>query len=62
MTFTITLGWWVIPTLITVVSVIWALFIVDDGGGYLSGLGNLFALVPALIVSTISWIVGAVLK
>ena len=62
MTFTLTFAWWWIPALITVAGVIWALFIVDDGGGYLSGIGNMFALVPALVVSCLAWIIAGVFK
>lgn len=62
MTFTITFSWWWIPTAITVIGLIWALLIVDDGGGMLSGLGNLFALVPVLFVSAIAWGIAGALK
>ena len=62
MELTITFGAWVIPTIITVSSVGYAIFGHDDGGGWLSGIGNLILLVPALGVSMISWIVYAVLK
>lgn len=58
---TLTIYWWVFPTLITVLGIIWALTL-DDGGGYFSGLGNLLALIPVLAVSTVSWIVAAILK
>ena len=59
---TITLTWWMLPTFITVAGICWALFYVDDGGGMFSGLGNLFALIPVLAVSCISWIIAAFLK
>jgi len=62
MTITFELGWWVIPTVITIVAVIWALFFVDDGGGWFSGLANVFALIPALAVSAIAWIIAGFLK
>lgn len=62
MTFTLTLAWWWIPAAITAVSVIWALFIFRDSDGYLSGIGNLFMLVPALAISLVAWIIAAVLK
>jgi hypothetical protein len=48
------------PTLITVVSLAWALFYVK-GDGYLGGLDNLLALIPALAISCISWILYAIL-
>ena len=62
MSFTITYAWWWIPTFITIAGLIWALFIVEDGGGYLSGIGNLFALVPVLAVSAIAWAIAGALK
>ena len=62
MTFTLTLTWWLIPTAITAVGLIWALWIVDDGGGMFSGLNNLFALVPVLALSAIAWAIAAFLK
>lgn len=54
--------WWSIPTIITLAGIFWALYIVDDGGGFLSGLGNIFALIPVLVVSCIAWIIAGVLK
>lgn len=53
---------WVIPTVITVMSFVWAIFWVDDGGGYFSGLTNLLALIPASLASMIVWIVYAIFK
>jgi hypothetical protein len=62
MTFTITYAWWWIPTIIMVVGLVWALFVVDDGGGWFSGLSNIFALIPVLFVSCIAWIIAGILK
>jgi hypothetical protein len=63
MTITIHFQWWMIPTLITVLSFSWALFWpFEDGAGFLSGLANLFAFVPASVLSMISWIIAGVLK
>lgn len=59
---TITIAAWWIPTAITLIGVIWALFIVDDGGGMFSGIGNLLALVPVSVVSAIAWIIWAIYK
>lgn len=59
---TITIAAWWIPTAITLIGVIWALFIVDDGGGMFSGIGNLIALVPVSVVSAIAWIIWAIYK
>lgn len=62
MTMTITLALWWIPTLISCVALFWAIIVVDGGDGYMSGLNNILALVPALFVSCISWIVYAIFK
>jgi hypothetical protein len=59
---TITFGAWMIPTAITAIGLIWAMFIVDDGGGYFSGISNIFALVPVLFVSCIAWILWGIFK
>lgn len=59
---TITFGSWVIPTAITLIGLFWAFFIVDDGPGYMSGLSNIFALIPVLAVSCISWIIWGICK
>lgn len=62
MAITITLGLWMIPTAITVGSIVWALFWVDGGEGHLSGISNIFALVPALFASCIAWMLWGFLK
>jgi hypothetical protein len=64
MMMTFTIGTWIIPTLITIISIVWAYIwgMKDDNGGYLSGLGVIFALVPALFVSCVAWIIYAVCK
>lgn len=62
MTFTIVLAWWCIPAAITIIGLIWALFIVDDSGGWMGGIGKLFALIPVLAVSAIAWAIAAFLK
>ena len=53
-----------IPTIITIWGYCWALFIYDDGsdGGWFSGSGNVFMLIPVSIISTLSWILYAILK
>jgi hypothetical protein len=62
MDITITLAWWwVVPTIITVGGIIWAMCY-DDGGGYFSGIGNVILLVPVLFVSLIAWIIAAFFK
>lgn len=62
MTFTITYAWWWIPAIITLAGIIWAIFIVDDGGGFMSGIGNLLAMVPVLVVSCIAWAIAGAWK
>lgn len=62
MEYTLTFSWYAIPTIITIVGIVWAIFIYEDDAGWLSGIGNLFMLVPALIISMISWIIAAILK
>ena len=62
MTLTLTFAWWWIPAAITVCGLVWALFIVDDGGGMFSGLSNMFALIPVLAVSAIAWAIAGTLK
>lgn len=59
---TISFPIWIIPLTITILSVAWAIFWVDGGNGYFSGLGNLLALIPALFVSMIAWIIYAIIK
>lgn len=41
-TITIIWAWWFTPTLITAISIFWALFIVrDNGGGWFNGFTNI---------------------
>lgn len=62
MILSITIGYWMIPTLITIVSLYWALCVVNGGDGLMSGLANLFALVPALGISLVSWIIFSIVN
>lgn len=57
----ISVGYWAIPSIITAVCVLAALC-VDDGGGHFSGIGKIFALVPALLVSTAAWMIYSFFK
>lgn len=59
---TITFGSWMIPTAITAIGLIWAIFFIHDGPGYFSGLSNILALIPALFVSCIAWILWGIFK
>jgi hypothetical protein len=56
---TITLTWWMIPTMITILTMLAAWIFGQDNGGYLSGIGVLILLVPALLISITAWIVTA---
>jgi len=61
---TLTFPYWLIPTIITIACYVYALYIYDDksGGGHLSGIANVFMLIPASIISLVSWIIYAVFK
>ena len=53
---------WMIPLAITIASYFYALVVHKDEAGYFTGLGNLLMLVPASIISTIAWVIYALLK
>lgn len=59
----LSISWWMIPSIVSIVGVWWALFWVGRNDTSLfSGLGSLLALVPVLLVSCVSWIIAGVLK
>ncbi len=65
--FTVTIGWWIIPLLITVISVILALRSEEGSSSNVmsaafSGIGTLIALLFALVLSLVSWIVYLLLR
>jgi hypothetical protein len=62
MTFTISIPWWFLPTIITIAGVAFALVYDGRGTYYGSGLINLFYMVIALGVSLVSWAIAAFLK
>ena len=62
MTITLVFQVWWIPTIITIVCFGYAIFIHDDGGGMFSGLGNIMLCAVAGSISTVAWIVYAILK
>lgn len=62
MQVTLTIGWWAIPTTVTVLALLWALFWPADDGGFMGGITRLFMLFPAFVVIAIAWIVAAFLK
>ena len=51
-----------IPIFFTVAPIFCAIFLVDSGHGIGAGISNVLALVPALFISMLSWIIYAVLK
>jgi hypothetical protein len=58
-----TIQWWFLPTIITLVGVVWAtLWVGRNDRGIFAGFANVFALLPVLVVSCISWIISGVLK
>lgn len=59
---TITFAGWIIPLAITVIGLIWAFFIVDGGSGMFSGMANIFALIPVLVLSSFAWMLYAIFK
>jgi len=59
---TLTFAWWWIPAAITAFGVVYSLFIYDDGGGFLSGLGNLMLLGFWMSIAAVAWAVAGFLK
>lgn len=63
MTLTVHFQWWMIPALITILSYCWAFFWpFKDNTGFMAGLVNLFALIPASGASLIAWIIAGFMK
>ena len=56
--------WWLVPLLLTVlVFVVWKIYDnVTDTGGFMGGIGGIFAMIPALAVVAVIWVVAAFLK
>ena len=56
---------WLIPTIITIICYGYVIFIYDNNkydSGYLRGINVLLMLIPASIISLISWIIYAIFK
>lgn len=53
---TITLGWWIIPTLITIVAVGLAFWPRESGGGY-PDFGAAFLMLLAIIAALVAWVI-----
>lgn len=62
MEFTISVSWWNIPAVITVLALLWAFFWPAEDGGYLGGIVRLFMVIPAMGVSLIAWVIAGALK
>lgn len=52
----ISVGYWIIPTIITVIGIAWVLFVGDDT------FDKLLSLIVVLIISLISWVIFGVLN
>lgn len=64
MSYTITMGWWVVPSIITIMSLGAAAFMSSDMGNDQYGAGAVIAFVFYLIagiVSLLAWLIWAVL-
>lgn len=58
MTVAITLGWWLLPSLLSLAAFTWALWDrPSERGGFFPHLGPLVRVVGALIVTLVGWIV-----
>lgn len=65
MTFTLAFGWWLVPFIITVVSLGWAWWISRDSGPGNYGAGAVIEMMfflGALVLSLLSWLVWALLR
>ena len=65
MTLQLTLAWWHIPTVFSVLALMWITYwTVQDirTGGWFTGLVSIYAAVPALIVMLLAWFIGALCK
>lgn len=65
MTFTVMLGWWLLPAFITATSFTWAWLAGDhsssSGYGHIGkGLGNALIFAVALVASLIAWLIWAI--
>jgi hypothetical protein len=59
---TITIEWWILPTIITVLAGLFAFVWPKREGGYLPSFDGWIAAVVALVISLAAWIVAGVLK
>lgn len=54
--------WWALPLLVTLLSIGGILFVTRNDTGMFSAIGSLILMVPALFVSMVAWIIGAMFK
>lgn len=56
---TITIGWWIIPAIITLIGFIAAIWAIgEDKGGYMAGLGSMLIIgVFIFPIVSVSWII-----
>ena len=54
--------WWLIPLLVTVASTTWVHWMTKDDTSTWAGIGVALCLVPAMFVSMVAWIIGAICK
>lgn len=57
---TITIGWWLVPLIITLIAFGWC-FARDSGGGY-ANIGGFMDFVAALIVSLVAWLAWSLFR
>ncbi|KRA63107.1 hypothetical protein [Rhizobium sp. Root651] len=62
MTFTIEFGWWIVPAIVTILSLGWAAFISRDTGNDQYGPGAVISLgfyLAASVASLLAWLIWA---
>lgn len=54
---TITIGWWIIPTIITVIGLIKLFSTQDSGSNFMSGIGGMIDGLVISVIILISWLI-----
>lgn len=57
---TITFASWTIPAIITVICLIWVMYVVGNGSNFLYGLRNILIAVPYLFIIGMVWILWGI--
>lgn len=60
--FVLTLAWWHLPAVCTVLAILWALFWPADDRGVFGGITRMFMLMIALAVIAVAWAIAGALK